>query len=226
MPQRLLKPRSTYPCLRIEFCLRQSGGCGQWPMSLTQEHQREDAQSIIRLPRARRRRRGAVSGYARPTGGGERGLARGGDRASRPVLCNAVALVLPHRPRRQRSGRSRSATGKFAAEFNMNVLTIIALCGFVVALSAESFIQARFWRLMRNRHPTQLAHFKAEARAPLARFSARATMLYLRDKNFRFSLDHNGHAHCNDNRCSMMFSYWATVITGCILLTTVVLRGW
>lgn len=108
----------------------------------------------------------------------------------------------------------------------MNALTIIALCGFVVALSAESFTHARFWRLMRNRHPTQLAHFRAEAGAPLARFSARATMLYLRDKYFRFSLDHNGAGHCNDNRRPMIFSYWATVITGCLLLTTVLLRGW
>jgi hypothetical protein len=51
-------------------------------------------------------------------------------------------------------------------------------------------------------------------------------MLYLRDKSFRLSLDRNGTGHCNDNRRSMIFSYWATVITGCLLLSTVVLHGW
>lgn len=108
----------------------------------------------------------------------------------------------------------------------MNVLTIITFTGFVLALSAESFIQARFWRLMRGRHPAQLAHFNIETSAPLARYSARATMLYLRDKSFRLSQDRNGAGHCSDNRRSMIFSYWATVITGCLLLTAVALCGW
>ncbi|SDX36261.1 hypothetical protein [Lysobacter enzymogenes] len=109
----------------------------------------------------------------------------------------------------------------------MNALTIIACVGFALALSAESFIQAKFWRLMQDSHPAQLAHFNIETgRHPLARHSARATMLYLRDKSFRLSLDRNGTGHCNDNRRSMIFSYWATVITGCLLLSTVVLHGW
>lgn len=108
----------------------------------------------------------------------------------------------------------------------MNVFTIIAFAGFVLALSAESFIQARFWRLMQDRHPAQLAHFNVETGTPLARYSARATMLYLRDKSFRLSLDRNGTGHCNDNRRSMIFSYWATAITGCVLICTVVLLGW
>ncbi|BAV97080.1 hypothetical protein [Lysobacter enzymogenes] len=108
----------------------------------------------------------------------------------------------------------------------MHVATAIAFIGFAVALSIESFIQARFWRLMQDLHPTQLAHFNLSSGAhPLARRNARATMLYLRDKSFRLSFDRGGTGHCDDDRRSMIFSYWATTATGCVLVLAVFLHG-
>lgn len=51
-------------------------------------------------------------------------------------------------------------------------------------------------------------------------------MLYLRDRSFRLSLNGAGSGYCNDNRRSMIFSYWATAITGCILLVALIVYGW
>lgn len=104
----------------------------------------------------------------------------------------------------------------------MHVATAIAFIGFSLALSIESFIQARFWRLMQDLHPAQRAHFNANSgKHPLARPNARATMLYLRDRSFRLSFDRGGTGHCNDNRRSMIFSYWATTVAACIFALTV-----
>lgn len=104
----------------------------------------------------------------------------------------------------------------------MHVFTATAFIGFVVALSIESFIQAKFWRLMQDLHPAQLAHFNSSSsKHPLARRNARSTMLYLRDRGFRLSFDRDGTGYCNDNRRSMIFSYWATTVTACIFAMAV-----
>lgn len=108
----------------------------------------------------------------------------------------------------------------------MNVITVISLTGFALALSAESVIQLRFWRMMQNSHPAQLKHFNETLGKGSGHRAARVAMLYLRDRSFRLSLNGAGSGYCTDNRRSMIFSYWATAITGCILLAALIVYGW
>lgn len=108
----------------------------------------------------------------------------------------------------------------------MNAMTVISLVGFVLALSAESVIQFRFWRMMQDNHPAQMKHFNETLGKGSGYRAARVAMLYLRDRSFRLSLNGAGSGYCNDNRRSMIFSYWATAITGCILLVALIVYGW
>lgn len=113
----------------------------------------------------------------------------------------------------------------------MNAITLSALILFVAAIAIESLLQARFWKLLGHLHPEQHDHAhrgrESEREAPpTQRGGARKLMIYLRDRNFRLSLDRGGALYCKDNRGPMIYSYWATAISGCILLLAIGIWGW
>jgi len=113
----------------------------------------------------------------------------------------------------------------------MNAITLSALILFVSAIAIESLIQARFWKLLGSLHPEQHDHAHSGRESgqqgpPRKRRGARKLMLYLRDRNFRLSLDRGGALYCKNNRGQMIYSYWATAISGCILLLAISIWGW
>ncbi|MEI2454778.1 hypothetical protein ABU614_15155 [Lysobacter firmicutimachus] len=113
----------------------------------------------------------------------------------------------------------------------MNAITLSALILFVSAIAIESLLRARFWKLLGTLHPKQRDHLRSPRPSerngpPNTPRGARNLMIYLRDRNFRLSQDRGGALYCKDNRGQMLASYWATAISGCILLLAISVWGW
>lgn len=105
--------------------------------------------------------------------------------------------------------------------------TLFALVFFVSAMALESAVWLRFLRRLERQHPKQWAH---ASQPPLWKdrtlFSARDTMLYLKDYAFASSQDANGIRYCERNRTTMLAVYWITAVAGVGLLVSVATSGW
>lgn len=105
--------------------------------------------------------------------------------------------------------------------------TLFALALFISAMALESAVWLRFLRRLRLQYPKQWAH---ASQPPLWRdrtlFSARDTMLYLKNYAFLSSQDSGGIRYCERNRATMLVVYWITAIAGAALLVSVAVHGW
>ena len=105
--------------------------------------------------------------------------------------------------------------------------TLFALVFFVLAIALESAVSLRFLHRLRRRHPKQWAH---ASQPPLWQdrtlFSARETMLYLKDYAFASSQDFSGIRYCARNRALMLTVYWITAVAGVAFLVSVATNGW
>lgn len=106
-------------------------------------------------------------------------------------------------------------------------LTLLALGLFAFAMALESAVSLRFLHRLRRKHPKQWAH---AAQPPLWQdrtlFSARETMLYLKDYAFVSSQDASGIRYCERHRAAMLAAYWITAVAGVAFLVSVATNGW
>lgn len=107
----------------------------------------------------------------------------------------------------------------------MSTVTLIASVMFLITFVVETIVQSRFLSALAKSHPVQFDHSRAHASLS-AGGSARGLVLYLRDRNFRLSLDKGGVIYCRANKWPVVFSYWATAVSGAILLIVVGVYGW